>query len=141
MRNNPNFGRRARGMSLLELVIVIILIGGLVAYLGSRLIGGQDRANYNLARTQLQTLASKVEQYRLDVGSLPPTLDALLTNPGANGWLGPYVQAGELKDPWQNPIQYAKPGQNGPFEVVSLGADGQPGGESVDADIRVPESQ
>lgn len=130
---------RARGMSLLELVVVIVLIGGVLAVVGSRLIGGKDRANFNLTKTQLQTLAGKVEQYQLDVGSLPETLDQLATATGNQpNWLGPYAKPAEFNDPWGRPIQYRKPGQAGPFELVSLGADGQPGGDSVDQDLRFP---
>lgn len=131
--------RRQRGMSLLELVVVIVLIGGVLAVVGSRMIGSKDRANFSLAKTQLQTLAGKIEQYELDVGALPEALEHLATAPGnAPNWLGPYAKTSEFVDPWGRPIEYRRPGQNGPFELVSLGADGKPGGDSVDQDIRVP---
>lgn len=131
--------RHARGMTLLEVVVVIVLIGGVLAVVGSRLIGGKDRANFNLAKTQLQTLAGKIEQYELDVGALPDSLEQLVTAPGNTpNWLGPYAKATEFKDPWQHPIDYRKPGENGPFELISLGADGQAGGDSVNQDIKLP---
>ena len=56
--------------------------------------------------------------------------------PGVTGWLGPYAKPADLKDPWMHPVQYKVPGEGRPFEIVSLGADGQPGGDSVNADIR-----
>lgn len=139
LRSKFSSPRQQSGMSLLELVVVIVLIGGVLAVVGSRMIGGKDRANFNLAKTQLQTLAGKVEQYELDVGSLPESLENLATAPGnAPNWLGPYAKKVEFNDPWGKPITYRKPGSNGPFELVSLGADGQAGGDSVNQDIVLP---
>ena len=138
MRRTPRFHRHARGMSLLEVILVIVLIGGILALVASRLIGGQDRANVRLAESQLITLAGKVDQYRMDTGRLPESLEQLVSASGMQGWLGPYAKAEELNDPWGNPIQYRRPGGNGPYELVSLGAAGQAGGESVNGDIRKP---
>ena len=138
-RRNFSYSRQQSGMSLLELVVVIVLIGGVLAVVGSRLIGGKDRANFNLTKTQLQTLAGKIEQYEMDVGGLPESLENLASAPGnAPNWLGPYAKKTEFNDPWGRPIQYRKPGENGPFELLSLGADGQAGGDSVNQDIRLP---
>lgn len=125
-----------RGMSLIEIVVVVFLIGLILAFVGSRVLGGADRAKANLTKSQVQTLAQKVQSYEMDTGTLPPSLDALVTDPGAPGWLGPYAKDAELRDPWNHPLQYQVPGQSGPFDLVSLGKDGQPGGTSVDADIR-----
>jgi general secretion pathway protein G len=126
-----------RGMSLIEIIIVIVLIGAVLTFVGSRVLGGADRANANLAKSQVQTLAGKVESYRMDTGRLPPSLDALVTQPGdASGWLGPYAKPAELKDPWGHDVQYRAPGADGrDFDLVVLGKDGQVGGSSVDADI------
>lgn len=128
---------RQSGMSLLEIIIVIVLIGAVLTLVGSRVLGGADRGKANLAKSQIQTLAGKVENYQLDTGSLPSRLDDLVVQPGsAGGWLGPYAKPAELKDPWGHPIEYRAPGEGRPFELVSLGKDGQAGGESYDADIR-----
>lgn len=125
------------GMSLLEIIIVLVLIGLVVTFVGSRVIGGADRGKANLAKSQIQTLAGKVENYQLDTGSLPSKLEDLVTQPGnATGWLGPYAKEAELKDPWGHVIDYRVPGDNKPFDLVSLGKDGQPGGESFNADIK-----
>ena len=124
-------------MSLLEIIIVIVLIGAVLTLVGSRVLGGADRGKANLAKSQIQTLAGKVENYQLDTGSLPARLDDLVTQPGnAGGWLGPYAKPAELKDPWGHQIEYRAPGEGQPYELLSLGKDGQPGGESYDADIR-----
>lgn len=127
-----------RGMSLIEIIIVIVLIGIVLTFVGSRILGGADRAKANLAKSQVQTLAGKVDQFQMDVGRLPAALDELAAQPqGATGWLGPYAKPAELKDPWGNTISYRAPGEDGrAFDLVILGKDGKPGGTSYDADIR-----
>lgn len=135
---SPAIGPRSqRGFSLIEIILVVVLIGGIVAFAASRILGGGDRAKANLARAQVQTLAEKVQQYEMDTGTLPSALDALVGNSGnASGWLGPYAKPAELKDPWNHPYVYRMPGEGQAFDLVSLGKDGQPGGESVDADVK-----
>ncbi len=129
--------RRQAGMSLLEIIIVIVLIGGVLTLVGSRVLGGADRGKANLARSQIQTLAAKIENYQLDTGRLPARLEDLATAPaGVPGWLGPYAKESEFADPWGHPVAYRVPGEDGaPFALVSQGKDGQPGGTSYDADI------
>jgi general secretion pathway protein G len=131
---------RALGFTLLELMVVIVLVGTLLAVLGSKIIGNKQRGEYKIAQTQLSTLSQKVESYQSDVGSLPDSLDQLVTAPtNATGWLGPYAKAGELKDPWQHQIDYRRPGDNNqPYQLISYGVDGKPGGEGVDKDIVAP---
>jgi len=138
-RNPPTFSRAAqRGFSLIEIIVVVVLIGGIVAFAASRILGGGDRAKVKLTQAQLQTLAEKIQQYKMDTGQLPPTLDALVTAPqGVAGWLGPYAKPADLNDAWMQPFHYRVPGENGrPFDLVSDGADGRPGGDSVNADLR-----
>ncbi len=125
------------GMSLLEIIIVIVLIGAVLTLVGSRVLGGADRGKANLAKSQIQTLAGKVENYQLDTGTLPSRLEDLVTQPGnAGGWLGPYAKPAELKDPWGHLIEYRAPGEAQPFDLISLGKDGQAGGDSYNADIK-----
>jgi len=138
-RSTPRFSSRAhqRGMSLIEIIIVIVLIGAVLTFVGSRVLGGADRAKANLAKSQVTTLAQKVEQFQMDTGRLPTALDELATEPGgAPGWLGPYAKAVELNDPWGHPIEYRAPGEAGPFDLVILGKDGKVGGSSYDSDVR-----
>lgn len=130
-------GSSQAGFSLIEIILVVVLIGGIVAFAATRILGGGDRAKVNLAKAQVQTLAEKVQQFEMDTGRLPGSLEDLVKAPGdAAGWLGPYAKASELKDPWNHPYAYTMPGEGKPFDLVSLGADGQAGGDSVDADIK-----
>ena len=123
------------GFSLIEIIVVVVLIGGIVAFAATRILGGGDRAKVNLAKAQVQTLAEKVGQFQQDTGALPGSLDELVKS-SATGWLGPYAKDSELKDPWNHPYTYAVPGNGQAFDLVSLGADGQAGGDSVNADIK-----
>ena len=142
MRNRRSLTRspsaaRQRGMSLIEIIIVIVLIGAVLAFVGSRVLGGKDRGDYNIAKAQVQTMAGKIESFQMDTGRLPTSLEELVTQPSdVNGWLGPYAKSAELKDPWGHPLEYRAPGETGPFDLVSLGKDGKPGGTSVDGDIK-----
>jgi general secretion pathway protein G len=129
-------GISQRGFSLIEIILVVVLIGGIVAFAATRILGGGDRARVRLAEAQVQTLAEKVHQFEMDTGSLPATLDQLVAQPGgAVGWLGPYAKESELRDPWNTAFEYRAPGDGKPFDIVSYGADRKPGGDSVDADI------
>ncbi|MGQ4582619.1 type II secretion system major pseudopilin GspG [Lysobacter sp. F60174L2] len=136
LTRSPSAAKQA-GMSLIEIIIVIVLIGAVLTFVGSRVLGGADRAKANLAKSQVTTMAQKVEAFQMDTGRLPTTLDELVTEPSnAPGWLGPYAKAAELNDPWGHPIEYRTPGEAGAFDLVILGKDGKVGGSSVDGDIR-----
>jgi general secretion pathway protein G len=139
LRASPRFTSPARqgGMSLIEIIIVIVLIGAVLTFVGTRVIGGKDRGDYNLGKSAVQTLAGKVEAFRMDTGRLPSSLQELVTAPGdATGWLGPYAKEAELKDPFGHPYQYRVPGEQGDFDLVFLGKDGKPGCSSTDADFK-----
>ena len=133
-----SFPARQQGFTLIEIVLVLMLIGLIVAFAASRILGGGDRAKVNLAKAQLQTVADKLEQYKGDTGHMPAKLDALVKapTPAEAGWLGPYAKEVEMKDPWGHDLVYVVPGENGKlFKLASLGRDGKEGGSSVDADL------
>lgn len=132
--------RRIRGMTLIELVIVIVLIGTVLAVVGGKIVGNKTRAEARLAVTQLNSLAAQIDQYQADTGTYPDALEQLLKDPGnVDGWLGPYAKDTDFKDPWHNAIEYRRPGEDeAPFNLVSLGADGKAGGEGVDKDVVAP---
>ena len=137
-RRNTRLPRRAAqsGFSLIEIVIVITLIALIAAFVVNKVAGQSDRAKVKLATVQVQDLAEKVQQFENDTGTLPGSLDGLVSDPGNTaGWLGPYAKAAELKDPWNHAFEYRVPGDGKPFDLMSYGKDGKPGGSSVDADI------
>jgi len=126
----------AEGFTLIELILVIVLIGAIVTFAATRILGGGDRAKVNLAKAQLQTLSDKLDQYHTDTGQWPASLsDLVKPTPLPTGWLGPYAKPIELNDPWGHPFQYRVPGQGRAFDLMSYGRDGQSGGTSVDADL------
>jgi general secretion pathway protein G len=131
--------RRNAGFTLIEILIVVGLIAVIGAFAANRIFGGKARADYKLAESQLTAIAAKVEEYQMDTGQLPARLDDLARKPAnVTGWLGPYIKEADLRDPWGTAIEVRTPGANGPFEVVSLGQDKAPGGDSTNADLRRP---
>ena len=123
------------GMTLIEIIIVIVLIGGVLAVVGGMIFKNKAKADYKLATTQVQTIGQAIESYNTDVGDYPRALDDLVNDPKTNGWQGPYVKEKQLKDPFNHPLQYTVPGDGAPFDLYSYGKDGREGGSSVDADI------
>ncbi|MEM9838284.1 MAG: type II secretion system major pseudopilin GspG [Pseudomonadota bacterium] len=134
--------QKQRGVTLIELMVVIViigLIGGIVAF---NVFGQLERARVQTARTQIDRLETALQQYRLDNQSYPSQqqgLFALVEMP--NGLRRPerYAPGGYIdnlpRDPWDNPFVYIYPGEFGDFDLISYGADGRPGGEGLDADI------
>ncbi len=138
---NGSIRRTTRGFTLLELVIVLALIGGLLAMVGPRIFSNLQRANSEKAKIQLEQIGGALELYKLDNGRYPSSsegLDALLkATSGAANWNGPYLKNNtQLKDPWQRDFKYVSPGEKGGYDLVSLGADGKEGGEGENRDIR-----
>ncbi len=131
----PKSRRSQAGMTLIEIVIVIVLIGGILAVVGTQVINNSNRAKHNLTKVQVEKLGAAIESYNSDVGEYPRTLEDLTNDPEINGWLGPYADKRDISDQWKQPLQYRVPGEDGPFELISYGKDGKPGGTSFDADI------
>jgi len=122
-------------------MVVVVIIGLLAAAVAPTLMSRLDDAAVSRVRSDLRQIETALQLYRLDNFRYPSTDDglaALVTNPGesrAPNWKrGGYLSRMPL-DPWNNEYQYLHPGQRGEFDVFSLGADGEQGGEDVDADI------
>lgn len=128
------------GMTLLEILVVMVIIG-LLATLGSvQLMGYLGRAKTDTTKLQIQELVTALDLYRIDVGHVPTTeegLGSLLKSPqGVERWAGPYLRKkNALVDPWGRPYRYTTPGEKGEYDLVSLGADGRAGGEGENRDI------
>lgn len=132
--------RRQRGFTLLELVIVLIILGTIMAVLAPRIFSNTGKANQQLAKVKMEQLSGQLEILRLEVGRYPTSqegLRALIEKPaGMDKWGGPYVKdPSVLKDPWGNDFRYVSPGASKPFELSSLGADGREGGDGENQDL------
>lgn len=131
------------GFSLLEILVVLVIIGLIASLVGPRLFTRVESSKVDVAQTQIRMLRGALETYRLDVGRLPSAEEGLaaLNRPpsderAAARWRGPYLDEPVPMDPWDAPYRYSLPGRDGrSFALYSYGADGQPGGEGVNADI------
>jgi general secretion pathway protein G len=131
--------RSQRGFTLLEIMVVVVIIGLLAAAVVPMYMRQVDTAQINRAKQDLRSIDSALQLYRLDNFRYPSTedgLEALVRSPGqdaAPNWK-PLLKSVPL-DPWKNPYLYRYPGQRGEFDVFTLGADRQEGGEGVNADL------
>jgi general secretion pathway protein G len=133
--------RRANGFSLLELLVVLAIMALIATIVAPRVMRYLGSAKSETAKVQMESLASALDLFRLETGRYPTTqegLSALIKNPNnISGWNGPYLdQPNAIEDPWDRPYLYAAPGETKAFDLSTLGADGQQGGEGEDADIR-----
>lgn len=133
--------RGSTGFTLLELVMVLVIIGVILAMVGPRVFSNLGRANSEVAKARIEMLGGQLELFKLDVGRYPTTqegLGALIAAPGGvNNWNGPYVRdAKALKDPWSRDFVYRSPAEKAGYDLMSLGADGKEGGDGENKDVR-----
>ncbi len=131
--------RRNRGFTLIELLVVLVILGLVAAIAVPQVIKYVGSAKSDTARIQIERLSTTLDLYRLEVGRYPNSadgLEALVERPSdAVSWNGPYVKERDISDPWGRPYVYASPGENGEYDLLPLGADGQEGGDGEDTDI------
>ena len=132
----------ARGFTLIEIMVVVVIMGILAALIVPKLMGRTDDARIIAAKQDIATVMQALKLYKLDNLRYPTSeqgLQALITKPTtgpeAKGWKSDGYLDRLPKDPWGNPYQYLSPGIRGELDVFSLGADGQTGGVDNDADI------
>ena len=139
-RRLRNRRRSKAGVTLIEMLVVVTIIGLFVALVGPRLWSNVDKAKAVKARADIDGLMGALGTYKLDNGNFPTTeqgLASLRTKPAdAPQWAGPYTEKEISKDPWAHDYIYKFPGDHGDTpDIISLGADGQAGGDGINADI------
>ena len=130
------------GLSLVEVMVVVVIIGLLATIITINVLPMLGQANSSTAQTQISQLEQALETYRLRMGRYPSTdegLEALVTPPADARLAARFPEGGFINnlptDPWGNEFLYLYPGEQGRFDVWTLGADGREGGEGEDADI------
>ena len=120
--NIPLCSRFERGLTLIEIIIVVALIGVVLTFLIGKIAGGANKAKVGLSTAMLKQLKGELEVYKISNPQYPPSLQGIVTDKDQN-------------DAFGNPIQYRVTDGGRAYELMSFGADGKPGGTGVDADI------
>ncbi|WP_348983618.1 type II secretion system major pseudopilin GspG [Pseudoalteromonas sp. 2CM37A] len=127
--------KKNKGFSLMELMIVLIILGLLGSLIAPKLFSKVSSSKIKTAIAQMQMFETAIDTYRLDMGTVPPTLDALRKSDEPN-WDGPYLPKDIPLDPWGNSYVYKAPGDNDSlYTIMSYGLGGEPGGTDESADI------
>lgn len=132
-----------RGVTLIELLVVLAILALISAIVVINILPERDRAAVRKTEIDIKTIETALDQYRLDMFNYPSQsqgLDALIRVPDdaarkSDYRPGGYLRGGAPLDPWGNPYQYRFPGERSVVDIYSLGADGEPGGEGLNADI------
>jgi general secretion pathway protein G len=137
-RKTPRRGQR--GFTLVEMLVVIAIIALVVGLVGPRVLNYLTESKIKAAKIQIESFGSALDLYYLDVGRYPTSAEGLAGLVQRSGttalWNGPYLRGGAVPaDPWGRPYVYRSPGQQGPYDLISFGADGQEGGTGAAADI------
>ena len=135
--------REEKAFTLIELMVVVLIIGMLAWFVAPRAFKGLSKAQKSIARSKMSNIENALANFRLDCGRFPTQdegLEALLFKPDdleENKWDNPYLKRSELLDPWEHPYIYVAEGERNPgsFDLISLGADGEPDGEGDNEDI------
>lgn len=131
---------RTHGFTLIELLVVLVILGMLAGLVGPRVMKYVGESKTKTARVQIENLGAAIDLYHLDVGHYPSTeqgLQALVEKPAdIDAWNGPYLKKKYTpKDPWSFDYHYHSPGEHGPYDLQSLGADNAEGGSGENQDL------
>lgn len=143
-RSSQHWPRTHRAFTIIEVIVIVVILGVIAAVIAPRLIGRIGQSKQSVAKANAKSLANQILAFTADHGKLESgaTIRVLFERPAnvTEGNWNPYVNsADDLKDPWGKEFILVVPGQkNIDFDIVSYGANGQPGGESEDADITAP---
>lgn len=134
--------RRRKAFTLVELLVVIVILSMLAAFAAPKFFHYIGKSKMDLARPRLALVEDALERFAIDCGRYPDDsegLEVLLVMPDdlEGKWSGPYLKRSLLVDPWENPIVYVAEGEINPgsYDLVSLGADGEDGGEGPNEDV------
>jgi general secretion pathway protein G len=130
----------SRGMTLIEILVVLVLLAVIMSVVAGNYLGRGEKAKADAAKIEIGQISQTLDLYKLELGRYPTTqegLQALVSAPaGVSGWNGPYWKKQTVpKDPWGTEYKYTSPAANAPYEIISLGADGKEGGEGPNKDI------
>lgn len=126
----------SKGFSLIELLVVLVILGLIAGLVVPNIMQRGEDARVRAAQAEIQRLSMAVDEFYLDTGRAPRSLRELTERPsGVRNWNGPYVNASNLNDPWDQPYHYRFPGQHRSYDIYSYGADGRPGGEGANRQI------
>ena len=139
MKRAQNEHSKARGFTLIELLVVLVILGLLAGLVGPQVMQYLGDSKTKTAKLQIDNISGALDLYRLEVGRYPNNqegLEALVSEPsGVPNWNGPYLKKALPKDPWGYNYQYKYPGENGEFDLYSLGADNSQGGDGEARDV------
>ena len=140
MKKHANHKRRESGFTLIELLVVLVILGLLAGLVGPNVMKYVGSSKIEVTRAQLEDLSAGLDLFKLDVGRYPNSDEGLQVlvegNDTIPGWNGPYLRKKRVPlDPWNNDYVYAIPGQGNDYDLISLGADGEPEGTGEDADL------
>ncbi len=135
-KRKQSIGKNQLGFSLLEILVVMVMMATLIGLVANSVGNSKSKGDMKTAEIMIGKLKLKIEEFNLDMGYYPRSLDALVNDNGDSNWMGPYVKEKELKDPWKEEFQYSSPGQHDEeFSIVSHGKDRSPGGTKFNKDI------
>lgn len=131
-----NNRKKQQGFSLIEVLVVMTILAIIFGMVVRNVTGGQDKAKYKEAQIMVKKIDQAVQEFNLDTGNLPDSLEELVSDNGDSMWMGPYLKEKELKDPWGEPYQYSTNSQHGmSYDIYSYAKDKNPGGEKLAADV------
>lgn len=137
-----NLDSKQNGFTLLELLVVLLIIGMLAAFVAPKYFGEIGKSQTQVTVAQIEGFGQALDQFRVDTGHYPTQAEGLASLFAAPGnsepkWNGPYLKKAVPADPWDNAYVYTIPSAtpNKDYDLISYGADGQPGGTGLNADI------
>lgn len=140
MRRNhlPRHAVRHSGFTMVEILVVVIIIAALATLIVPKFFGRVGSAKQSVAAQKITEIEKAIEMFSYDYGRFPESLEELVTRPAdvaEEKWNVPTLKAKDLLDPWGRSFSYRQPGEHGPYDLYTLGADNQAGGEKENADV------